>query len=72
MLCRLFAGPLHLQQNSPQILVNAHHLQQLLDTLKAFQALLGCQVLHLPFPISATSAYLLSWGAPVAACAYIS
>ncbi|CAL5229935.1 g13361 [Coccomyxa viridis] len=34
---------LQLQQGSPQILVNAHHLQQLLDTLKAFQALLGCQ-----------------------------
>ena len=35
---------LQLQQGSPQVLVNAHHLQQLLDTLKAFQALLGCQV----------------------------
>ena len=38
---------LHMQHGKPQICVKAEHVQQLLDTLKAFQALLGCQVAYL-------------------------
>lgn len=32
------------QQGSPLVVVRAQHIQQLLDTLKTLQSLLGCQV----------------------------